>query len=264
MKLKSSGGGIFNEQKKKKTIFAVCAAAVIVIGFLIYFLMWGIILPRKTIYFLDNKVELKYERKKRYNGIVSVIYKDAEGNEYTFNRNGKLTGYYDMADGADFPASGGGGIQPADGTDEALMAALEQKARAVFEELIIDKSRSSQYEFRTEGIFTSYGECIFSFVKKINGFNTNDTLSIGLDRNGMVKSYIGNRQGLFDELVVDTAVSDVEQFVKEKVNSKHPGAKYEMDGMTIDRKNSKFFINCYVVVETEEHILAETYEYKLE
>ena len=79
-------------RKKKKTIFAVCAAAVIVIGFLIYFLMWGIILPGKTIYFLDNKVELKYERKKRSNGIVSVIYKDAQGNEYTFNKNGKLTG----------------------------------------------------------------------------------------------------------------------------------------------------------------------------
>lgn len=29
-------------RKKKKTIFAVCAAAVIVIGFLTYFLMWGI------------------------------------------------------------------------------------------------------------------------------------------------------------------------------------------------------------------------------
>ena len=39
----------------------------------------GIVPPKKKIYFLNNEVSLKYERKKRNNGIISVVYKDSAG-----------------------------------------------------------------------------------------------------------------------------------------------------------------------------------------
>ena len=152
--------------------------SIVIVYFSINFLIWGIVPPKKTIYFLSNEVSLKYERKKCNNGIISVVYKDSAGNDYIFDRNGKLTGYYDVGGGADFPGYDAAEINPSDDSDEALIYSLGQKAKTVFEELIIDKSRISQYELITSETFTSYGVCQFSFVKSINGFNTNDTLSI--------------------------------------------------------------------------------------
>ena len=142
---------------------------------------------------------------------------------------------------------------------------MGQKAKTVFEELIIDKSRISQYELITSETFTSYGVCQFSFVKSINGFNTNDTLSIAIDRDGKIKSYTGNRQGIFDNLTVNADRSDIEKFIDEKVNSRYKNqtVKYNVNSMTIDKKKNKFYIRCFVGVETEEYITGDEYEYRL-
>ena len=90
-------------RKKKNIIIIICVLSIVIVYFLINFLIWGIVPPKKKIYFLNNEVSLKYERKKRNNGIISVVYKDSAGNDYIFDRNGKLTGYYDVGGGADFP-----------------------------------------------------------------------------------------------------------------------------------------------------------------
>ena len=52
-------------RKKKNIIIIIC--------------VWGIVPLKKKIYFLNNEVSLKYERKKRNNGIISVVYKDSAG-----------------------------------------------------------------------------------------------------------------------------------------------------------------------------------------
>lgn len=88
-------GGLNGQKKEKYNYYNMCIELVIVY-FLINFLIWGIVPPKKKIYFLNNEVSLKYERKKRNNGIISVVYKDSAGNDYIFDRNGKLTGYYDV------------------------------------------------------------------------------------------------------------------------------------------------------------------------
>ncbi|MEE0523744.1 MAG: hypothetical protein UC384_08055, partial [Lachnospira sp.] len=173
--------------------------------------------------------------------------------------------YYDVGGGADFPGYDAAEINPSDDSDEALIYSLGQKAKTVFEELIIDKSRISQYELITSETFTSYGVCQFSFVKSINGFNTNDTLSIAIDRDGKIKSYTGSRQGIFDNLTVNADRSDIEKFIDEKVNSRYKNqtVKYNVNSMTIDKKKNKFYIRCFVGVETEEYITGDEYEYRL-
>lgn len=252
-------------RKKKNIIIIICVLSIVIVYFSINFLIWGIVPPKKKIYFLNNEVSLKYERKKRNNGIISVVYKDSAGNDYIFDRNGKLSGYYDVGGGADFPGYDAAEINPSDDSDEALIYSLGQKAKTVFEELIIDKSRISQYELVTSETFTSYGVCQFSFVKSINGFNTNDTLSIAIDRDGKIKSYTGSRQGIFDNLTVNADRSDIEKFIDEKVNSRYKNqtVKYNVNSMTIDKKKNKFYIRCFVGVETEEYITGDEYEYRL-
>ena len=39
--------------------------------------------------------------------------------------------------------------------------------------------------------------------------------------------------------------------------------KYNVNSMTIDKKKNKFYIRCFVGVETEEYITGDEYEYRL-
>ncbi len=66
-------------RKKKNIIIIICVLSIVIVYFLINFLIWGIVPLKKKIYFLNNEVSLKYERKKRNNGIISVVYKDSAG-----------------------------------------------------------------------------------------------------------------------------------------------------------------------------------------
>ncbi len=50
-------------RKKKNIIIIICVLSIVIVYFLINFLIWGIVPPKKKIYFLNNEVSLKYERK---------------------------------------------------------------------------------------------------------------------------------------------------------------------------------------------------------
>ena len=147
----------------------------------------------------------------------------------------------------------------------SIISANSQKVMNLAENIIdSDYTMLNDYELTKTNIVESYGEINYVFTKEIDGYQVNDSITISLDMNGDLVSFVANRQGLFDNyknITIDD--NDVLDFIDDEINTNYSGVDYVIENQIIDFVNNQLVLANYIRLEYPNYISSTILYYDL-
>lgn len=209
---------------------------------------------------LDNSfISLKLDQKVFANSKNYDVYVDNNKSEYLFE-NEMLVGY----------------VKNVDLSEEKIKMSKEQFknkklsnstnpyqdiANATALNLLPNGYSLSDYELKSVKFVDSYNEFVYNYVKHIGRYESNDSITIGIDLNGNVTSTLILDIGKYDNIDVSSIdEEDLNKFIKSNMARLHGNAEYEVENMVITTYDSKSVINIYIRY-SENGTAGETFSY---
>lgn len=218
----------------------------------------------KTVTLFENQpISINLEKSIVKNNLHSNIYKDEDENEYIYVDD-KLVGFI-----KDREISSGTNTINMQNVSQAsansIISANSQKVMNLAENIIdSDYTMLNDYELTKTNIVESYGEINYVFTKEIDGYQVNDSITISLDMNGDLVSFVANRQGLFDNyknITIDD--NDVLDFIDDEINTNYSGVDYVIENQIIDFVNNQLVLANYIRLEYPNYISSTILYYDL-
>ena len=152
----------------------------------------------KKIILMDNFITMNYDRQIITNSKVNTIYKDDELNEYVFQEN-VLTGFIKNID---YPELSNEEVNQA--SFKSKIASYKIKipnyrtlADVTAQSLLPVGTDLNDYTLISENFVESYQEYSYNYVKMIGNYRTNDSVTVNIDVNGQVTSFLTTDIGEF-------------------------------------------------------------------
>lgn len=218
----------------------------------------------ETVSLLNNDAILvKYSKTENYENREMKIYLDDEENEYIFSNN-KLTGFLKNVKIEEKEHSEIEKIMSNEDSKNEMLEKYKEKALEIITNYTKDKSILDRYDVTDSYYQEDYDELVYSFTKTIDGYVTNDSITISLDINGNLSSLSAPFQGLFDEYEnVKIDRNEVDKFVKETMSSKNYNdvESYSVDYEFINIVNEKLVLEIGIKLEHETSGISTTVLY---
>lgn len=200
----------------------------------------------KTVKLYNSDLaEINYLRKENMGDLAIDIYTDYNNNEYLY-MDDDLVGFikYDKVD-----------VIKNEISEDSKKEKLE-KYKSIASEIANyfidnDKTTFEKYTLSNAKYIDSYGELSYTYVKRIDGYDTLDAIKVSLDQNGNLVSFIANRQGIFnkyDEIKIDK--QEVEKYITKEMNQRSI-KKYEVQQEFISILKNKPVLEIIVLEEVE-------------
>ena len=213
----------------------------------------------KKIILMDNFITMNYDRQIITNSKVNTIYKDDELNEYVFQEN-VLTGFIKNID---YPELSNEEVNQA--SFKSKIASYKIKipnyrtlADVTAQSLLPVGTDLNDYTLISENFVESYQEYSYNYVKMIGNYRTNDSVTVNIDVNGQVTSFLTTDIGEFDSIEANTINDEmVENFVNNQMISLHGNnVEYTIESKEIGKYNSQNVINVYVYYVAEDGLFS--------
>ena len=213
----------------------------------------------KKIILMDNFITMNYDRQIITNSKVNTIYKDDELNEYVFQEN-VLTGFIKNVD---YPELSNEEVNQA--SFKSKIASYKIKipnyrtlADVTAQSLLPVGTDLNDYTLISENFVESYQEYSYNYVKMIGNYRTNDSVTVNIDVNGQVTSFLTTDIGEFDSIEANTINDEmVENFVNNQMISLHGNnVEYTIESKEIGKYNSQNVINVYVYYVAEDGLFS--------
>lgn len=215
----------------------------------------------KDIMFLNNdKVHLSYDSTFNVEGDVLTVYSDSNDSDYYFNSDNELVGYFKKNLLTNEKVSITKKIIEENNINEDTYISLATE----FAKSVISTSKTSfsEYILTNTSYIESYNEFSYVYTKTIDGYKTNDSITISLDVNGNLSSFVANRQGYFDNykyITIDESL--VSRFVEEIMKANYNYFNYNIEDLLINFIDNKLVLQIYICIELEENIYSSTILY---
>ena len=218
----------------------------------------------KTVTLFENQpISVNLEKSIVKNNLHSNIYKDEDENEYIYVDD-KLVGFIkDREISSETNTINMQNVSQA--SANSIISSNSQKVMNLAENIIdSDYTMLSDYELTKTNIVESYGEINYVFTKEIDGYQVNDSITISLDMNGDLVSFVANRQGLFDNyknITIDD--NDVLDFIDNEINTNYSSVDYVIENQIIDFVNNQLVLANYIRLEYPNYISSTILYYDL-
>lgn len=214
----------------------------------------------KTISFYnEEKIELTHYKKMNVSGNTSSIYKDSKDNQYIYNSNDKLVGYIKeraiTKDNNDKQKLKKNKVSSESiASDFSANNDLKSKINE-FVKSIIDTEKTSfdKYELTKIDYVESYDEINYVYTKHIDRYKVNDSITVSVDLNGDIVSFVANRQGMFDNLTeININEAELNNHILMEIEKEFEYTDYEIFSQLIDHVDGEIVLSNYIKIVLED------------
>lgn len=199
----------------------------------------------KKISLFDNETRtINYSRTEKYGQKKFEVYLDDEKGEYIF-LNDKLTGFLKNVTIEEEKQEEVKKLMANKTTREGLLKSYNEKAQQVVKKVNDTNSTLNRYDKTNSYYQEGYDEFVYTFTKTIDGYPTNDSITISLDKDGNLSSLNAPRQGLFDKYDnIKINKAEVTNFIEKNMSldSYSDISNYEVDFEIINLVNDKLVL----------------------
>lgn len=198
---------------------------------------------------INGNEKIKYQKTK----LNKDIYVASNNDEYIYKDN-KLVGF----------------IKDIDEIDLELPILDEESAEKVADKFLKENfSNFQKYEIISSNYIKSYAQYSFTYMNKLNNFNTNDIICIYINNAGNIVSYSAFKQGEFEKyknlkIDVDTIKNSITKIIKDKYNENYVNVKFNYCFLNLI--NNKLVLQSDINIELKDNTegILDTIIYELE
>lgn len=261
-------------KKKKIIIFSLIALLAITCTFTAQVLALSKV-EIKTVKSLtsDEMIDIKHLKTKKVADKKLKIYLDQDNSQYIYSDN-KLVGFIKNMnlESQKAKSSQSANLMTNSNINEKL-----EEYKSIAENIISDlvsfdgaaklmnnDSNAMNYILTKSDFQTGYEELTYNFAKMIDGYVTNDGITIALDTDGNLVSLNGMRQGMFDKYL-DVKIDEqlVNEFVDESMSEiDYPNMEtYEVDYQFINIVNDELVLEIGISITLQDELKTSTILY---
>lgn len=223
----------------------------------------------KTVNFLNQeKIQLTHYKTVSASGTTSKIYKDSNDNQYIYNSNNNLVGYLkertitkennEMLK-LTINKISSDSIVNSFSTNNDLKSKINEFVKSIIN---TEKTSFDKYELTKIDYVESYNEINFVYTKHIDGYKVNDSITVSVDLNGEVVSFVANRQGMFDNLTeININETELNDYILAEIEKEFKYADYEIFSQLIDNVDGKIVLANYIKIVLEDGTSTSTIVY---
>lgn len=211
---------------------------------------------KKDIEFMKENVSVELSKTRNVDIGNFQVYKDSQNNEYIY-KNQKLVGYFSDKE-----------IKEENNNQRKSISINKIDYTKIAENyakefIDVESTSFEKYQFEKSDVVSDYNEINYTYTKFINGFKTNDSITVALNFDGTLASVSASRQGLFDNLVILATKDEVQNYVDDYMKEKYPSFEYKVSRVIVDYIDDKYVISNFVVINNEEEVFTEQVYYEL-
>ena len=125
-----------------------------------------------------------------------------------------------------------------------------------------EKTSFDKYELTKIDYVESYNEINFVYTKHIDGYKVNDSITVSVDLNGEVVSFVANRQGMFDNLTeININETELNDYILAEIEKEFKYTDYEIFSQLIDNVDGKIVLANYIKIVLEDGTSTSTIVY---
>ncbi len=210
----------------------------------------------KDIEFMDENVSVKLSKTRNADIGNFQVYKDSQNNEYIY-KNQKLVGYFSDKE-----------IKEENNNQRKSISLNEIDYTKIAENyakefIDVESTSFEKYQFEKSDVVSDYNEINYTYTKFINGFKTNDSITVSLNFDGTLASVSASRQGLFDNLIILATKDEIKNYVDNYMSENYPSLEYKVSSSIVDYIDNKYVISNFVVINNDGEIFTDTVYYDL-